>query len=172
MQVHHEKQVSENIESTAQHQKEQRSFAVSNGAQRGGVKVVDECEYHSEEDDPHVQHAERLYGVRRPDQNKDPGGTCYGQKREEDCKNHAGDHRCTDLSAEFVPIFGAVIISHQHGGTHTEAVDEQNGHRNDGIARADGGQGICAHKFPHNDGICRIVKELKKISENKRDCEV
>ena len=56
-------------------------------------------------------------------------------------------------------------------GTEAETVDEEDGQRQQRVGAADGGKGVFADKFAHDDDVGGVISELEPVAQHQRDGE-
>ena len=82
-------------------------------------------------------------------------------------RNRAENKRRRNLPPELLRVARAEKAAHQHRCPDADARHTENDNRHDGIRRADRRQRVFSRKFADNDGIDRIVGQLKDIPQNQ-----
>src|SRR5699024_5932768 len=76
-----------------------------------------------------------------------------------------------DLLFQPVAVPGAKGGADQDARPQAHPVDEQDGQGHQGVGGAHGGQGVLAHKAPHDDAVGGVVGQLEQVAQHQGDGE-
>ena len=100
---------------------------------------------------------------------KDRGGQQYAEQCNDEACEGAEENRTGKGTLQLFLLAGTVILTHIDGGTDAESgdtLDEENGNR---VGNGYGAERSDAGAFADDDGIDRIIGELKEVSEYQWD---
>ena len=97
------------------------------------------------------------------------GGKKHHQKGKHRGKTAAGKQGSADLPRQGIIILRPVLGAHQHACPHTHSAYQQNGYVHNGSGGSHCRQRLLPQNLTHNDGIRRIVCELKQIAQYQRN---
>ena len=153
------------IEDCADCHADNRRFAVSYGAERGGEHIIKEGKNQPAEHYPKVMGGRRnqFYGGAHEVQNR------YG-KSKADCAYKQREHKAyrkrrTDFVFQFVKPFCAVEFAYQYARAPADSHDEENHNVHNGVCDSGGGKADFSCEAAKDDGVHGIVGELEKVTE-------
>ena len=164
-----EQQIQRHVERCGQCQKQQRTAAVTHGADHGGGGVIEHHKGNAPEDPVDVVKGVWI-GFRRgmhggenpPAEDQNHGHDRDGEKGAQiDCAGH--------IAAQLGQIPGAEGIGCRDAEAHTQADAGAENHKIQGTGGADAAQGVHSHEFSHNHGVHQIINLLQQQAKKDGD---
>ena len=87
------------------------------------------------------------------------------QRAEKTSENTGGGG---DLTLHALGVSGTIGRADKDAGTEAETVDEEDGQRHQRVGGADGGKGVFADKFAHDDAVGGVISELEQVAQHQR----
>ena len=91
--------------------------------------------------------------------------------RKDQREHRACDGSSGDLTLHALGVSGTIGRADKDAGTEAETVDEEDGQRHQRVGGADGGKGVFADKFAHDDAVGGVISELEQVAQHQRDGE-
>ena len=167
----HKQQIQHHVQRRRQQQEAQSGHRVSQAPEHTGEHIIEEEAHDAVEEDIQVFHAPLQNGIRGIQQAQHGPGN----HRAEDHNDKAGHNGQRDTVAHILgqalPVPGAEALGNDNACAGGDTHKQRQQQIQDRAGAAHGCQGIVAHVKAYNDGIRRIVKLLRHISQQHGDGE-
>ena len=141
--------------------------------QDAGVDVKAQVADDADKDNNHVGlcHLQRavVRHLHQPQQGRRQQDT---EGRKDQREHRACDGSGGDLTLHALGVSGTIGRADKDAGTEAETVDEEDGQRHQRVGGADGGKGVFANKFAHDDAVGGVISELEQVAQHQRDGKV
>ena len=94
------------------------------------------------------------------------------RQREGQREDRARDGGGGDLALHQLVVTCAEGGTDEDARTEAHAVDEEDGQRHQRVGGADGGKGVLADEFAHDDAVYGVVGELEQVAQHKGNGEI
>ena len=161
-------QIQHGIENGGESQKFQWCFCIADTFKPCGQGIVAEGKGSPQKGDPQISHGDGMNLNRNLQAVQNPGSQRHAQSGDDAADDHAGKHRVCQHPAEFLPVFCAEGLTHQHTCTDAHTADGQNHqihHRSGNSFRS---QGFLADEPSGNDGIYCVIAQLHPVAQQQR----
>lgn len=164
-------EVAADVQHRAYHQKVKGALAVAQRPHGGGEEVVKEGEDEACKDDAEVLHRDGQDFFRNLHQPEQRRRQQDAEGRKDQREHRACDGGGGDLTLHALGVSGTIGRADEDAGTEAETVDEEDGQRHQRVGGADGGKGVFADKFAHDDAVGGVISELEQVAQHQRDGE-